>query len=138
MSYTQLTREQRYQIYALMKAGQNQTQIAAIIGCHKGTISREVRRNRGGRGYRPKQAHELATARHLAAYRPRIADQTRALVASLLRQQWSPEQIAGRLKPERQPAVSHERIYQYVYSDKRRGGRSRNGPSPPVGAQAQL
>ena len=39
-----------------------------------------------------------------------------------MRQEWSPEQIAGRLHLERQPAVSHERIYQYIYADKRAGG----------------
>jgi IS30 family transposase len=39
-----------------------------------------------------------------------------------LGQQWSPEQITGRLKLERQPPVSHERIYLYIYADKRRGG----------------
>lgn len=122
MSYTQLTREQRYQIYALMKAGQSQTRIAEIVGCHKSTIGRELARNRGRRGYRPKQAQELATARHLAAYRPRISPPTWAAVEKLLRQQWSPEQIAGRLRLERQPAVSHERIYQHIYADKRAGG----------------
>jgi transposase, IS30 family len=122
MSYTQLTREQRYQIYALMKAGHNQTRIAEIVGCHKSTVSRELSRNRGGRGYRPKQAHELAAARHLAAYRPRITEATWALVESLLRKQWSPEQIAGRLKLEGRAAVSHETIYQHVYADKRAGG----------------
>ena len=40
-SYTQLTQEQRYQIYALKKAGINQTETAMIIGVNKGTISRE-------------------------------------------------------------------------------------------------
>jgi IS30 family transposase len=47
MSYTQLTREQRYQIYALKKANHSQTQMDAIIGCHKSTISRELARNGG-------------------------------------------------------------------------------------------
>jgi IS30 family transposase len=51
MSYTQLTREQRYQIYALKKANHTQTEMAAIIKVHKATISRELRRNRGRRGY---------------------------------------------------------------------------------------
>jgi IS30 family transposase len=49
--YTQLTREQRYQIQALMKTGQNQTQMATVLDVHKATISRELRRNRGLRGY---------------------------------------------------------------------------------------
>jgi IS30 family transposase len=59
MSYTQLTQEQRYQIYALLKTGHSQTDIAAIIGVNKSTISREMRRNRGRRGYQPKQAHRF-------------------------------------------------------------------------------
>jgi IS30 family transposase len=122
MSYTQLAREQRYQIYALMKAGHNQTQIAAVIACHKSTVSRELRRNCGQKSYRPQQAHDLARRRHRQAYYPRIAAETWQEVEQLLRQQWSPEQIAGRLKLERLPTVSHERIYLYVYADKRRGG----------------
>ena len=122
MSYTQLTREQRYQIYALMKAGHNQTRIAILVGCHKSTISRELRRNCGQKGYRPYQADELAFDRQCDAYRARIAWQTWQQVERLLRQEWSPEQIAGRLKREKQPTVSHECIYLYVYADKRRGG----------------
>ena len=39
--YTQLVHEQRYQIYALMKADHTQTEIAEILGVHKSTISRE-------------------------------------------------------------------------------------------------
>jgi IS30 family transposase len=122
MNYTQLTREQRYQIYALKRAGQNQTQIAQVLGCHKSTISREVRRNCGLKGYRPYQADELAYDRQCAAYRSRIAWETWQQVERLLCQEWSPEQIAGRLKLEKQPTVSHECIYLYVYADKRRGG----------------
>ena len=56
--YTQLTREQRYRIYILKKAVQTQTEIANTPGVHKSTISRELCRNRGGKGYRPKQAHK--------------------------------------------------------------------------------
>jgi transposase, IS30 family len=122
MNYTQLTREQRYQIYVLLKAGHHQTQIAVMIGCHKSTISRELRRNRGLLGYYPSQAQQLARRRQRHSHGPRIAPETWQQVEQLLRQQWSPEQIAGRLKRERLPTVSHERIYLYVYADKRRGG----------------
>ena len=122
MNYKQLAREQRYQIYALKKAGQNQTQIALILGCHKSTISRELRRNCGQRGYYPLLADKVARKRHREAYYPRIAAETWQQVELLLGQQWSPEQISGRLKLERQPSVSHERIYLYIYADKRRGG----------------
>lgn len=122
MNYTQLTRERRYQIYALKKAGQNQTQIALLIGCHKSTISRELRRNCGLKGYRPYQADELAYDRQCEAYRARITEETWMLVELLLRQDWSPEQISGRLKLEKKPSVSHECIYLYIYAEKRRGG----------------
>lgn len=122
MNYRQLARGQRYQIYALNKAGHTQTQIAAIIGCHKSTISRELRRNRGLKGYRPYQADELAYDRQCEAYRSRIAWETWQQVERLLRQDWSPEQIAGYLKLTKQPTVSHECIYLYVYAEKRRGG----------------
>ena len=49
--YTQLTQEERYQIEALLKMGHHQSEIAVVLKRHKSTISREVRRNRGLRGY---------------------------------------------------------------------------------------
>jgi IS30 family transposase len=122
MSYTQLTRGQRYQISILLKAGHNQTCIANLVDCHKSTISRELRRNSGQRDYHPVQANKFARQRQRAAYRPRISSETWQQVELLLGQQWSPEQITGRLRLESQPIVSHERIYLYVYADKRRGG----------------
>jgi len=122
MNYKQLAREQRYQINILKRAGHNQTYIALMIGCHKSTISRELRRNRGQKGYRHYQADELAYSRQCEAYRSRIAWDTWQEVERLLRQDWSPDQISAHLKREQQPGVSHEWIYLYVYADKRRGG----------------
>ncbi len=122
MSYTQLTREQRYQIYALKKEGHNRTAIARNVGVHKATVSRELTRNLGARGYRPKQADELAQQRQKQRVRPRITVAQWRQVEELLRQEWSPEQISGRLALEAQRSISHERIYQYVYADKARGG----------------
>ena len=122
MSYTQLTQGQRYQIYALHKEQHSQKQIAANLGVHPATISREVRRNHGQRGYRPKQADELAQARKQARSKPRITPQTWALVECALRREWSPEQVSGWLKVEKKINISHERIYQHIYAEKRRGG----------------
>jgi len=122
MSYRQLTREQRYQIQILIKEGYNQTQIALRLGFDKSTISRELRRNCGEHGYFPNQADVMAHRRRRHSHGPRIPRETWRRVERLLRQQWSPEQISGRLKLERHRTVSHERIYLYVYADKRRGG----------------
>lgn len=122
MSYKQLTREQRYQIHILMKEGYKRTQIARLLGVHKSTICRELERNRGPNGYFPNQADLMARRRRRNSHGPRIPARTWQAVRRLLRRQWSPQQINGRLKLERQRAVSHERIYRYIYADKRRGG----------------
>ncbi len=61
--YKQLTSGQRYQIYGLKQAGLNQTRIAQKMGVDKSTISREFRRNKGQRGWRPKQAQSLRDER---------------------------------------------------------------------------
>lgn len=61
--YTQLTQEQRYQIYGMNRAGLMQKSIALDIGVHPSTISRELKRNTGQRGYRPSQAHDFALLR---------------------------------------------------------------------------
>ena len=120
--YTQLTHEERYQIYVLKKAGKSQTEIAELLERDKSTISRELRRNRGLKGYRPRQAHNLALGRRYNKANPRIGDQTWELVEGLIRQEWSPEQIVGRVKMEQGVLISHEWIYQYVYADKQSGG----------------
>jgi len=122
MSYKQLTQEERYQIYALKKAGHDQATIAGIIDRNPGTISRELRRNRGLKGYRPQQAHNLALRRRYDKAQPRIGNQVWQLVEALIREEWSPEQIVGRVAMEQGVSISHEWIYQYIYADKHSGG----------------
>ena len=120
--YKQLTLEQRYQISALLKAGQSQVEIARIIGRHKSTLSRELKRNRSRRGYRPQFAHGRARERIEGKAKTRITAETWQEVEEKINQQWSPEQIAGRLALEGKPPVSHEWIYQRIYRDKQMGG----------------
>jgi transposase, IS30 family len=122
MSYTQLTKEARYQIFVLVKAGQTQTQIAMNIGCHKSTVSRELTRNRTKTGYWPGHAQLAAQRRRRQSHQPRISPATWHTVECLLAQDWSPQQITGRLRLERQPSVSPELIYLHIYADQRRGG----------------
>jgi IS30 family transposase len=122
MQYAQLTQGQRYQIKALLDIGRNRTEIADQLGVAKSTISREVRRNRGQRGYRPKQAHEKAVERRRRKVKAHVSLETWQMVEAKLKMDWSPEQISGWLKKEQLPSVSPEWIYQYVYADKRAGG----------------
>lgn len=115
MSYTHLTREERYQIYALKQAGHNQSEIAHVLERSASTISRELARNRGQRGYRPKQAHGMATGRHAMNART-IAEETWQFAQEKLLLQWSPEQISAHA------SISPETVYQRVYADKQAGG----------------
>ncbi len=116
--YTQLTREQRYQIKVLLKTEHNQTEISKAIGVDKSTISRELGGNRGQRGYLPNQADEMASARRKQRVKRRISDQTWLLVEEKLRLDWSPEQISRWLAKNGNSTVSHEHIYQHVYVEK--------------------
>ena len=120
-TYIQLTQEQRYQIKALLSIGAKKPTIARELGVATSTIYREVNRNTGQRGYRPKQAHEKALKRRKSKSSTRISAETWTLVEQKLCEDWSPEQVSGCLKMN-SILVSHERIYQYVYADKRAGG----------------
>ena len=114
MTYTHLSREERYQIYSLKNAGHSQKQIAQVLKRSPSTISRELRRN-GWLGYRPKSAHWLARRRKAINAR-QIDEATWLLVQDRLCEQWSPEQISHFAQ------ISHEAIYQRIYADKRAGG----------------
>ena len=123
--YLHLTCEQRCQIFALLKSGHTQAHIARQIGVDPSTISRELARNSGASGYRFGQAHEAASGRrHAASSTPRkMTPEVVAVVEEKLTQeQWSPEQISGRLAQEGVATVSHESIYRHVWNDKKDGG----------------
>ena len=123
MNYTHLSREERYQIHALRRQGLSYARIAAELNRSVATITREIQRNSGLRGYKPAQAHDKARARQCDR---RNADEISAgqwrHVQAYLRLSLSPQQVAGRLLLEGAFRISHETIYQHVYQDKRGGG----------------
>ncbi len=121
--YTQLTQPQRYEISALYKAGQGPTQIAQIVGVHRTTISRELKRNKSPNGYYPQAAHQRAQQRQKDRCRPlKWTGRCRQLVEGKLRHQWSPEQIADWLGRSAGISLSHERIYQHIRAERAAGG----------------
>lgn len=121
--YKQLTIGVRYQIYGLKQAGLNQTRIAQKIGVDNSTISREFKRNKGLRGWRPKQAQSLRDERRQACINgKRFSSDEWAEVERLIQEDLSPEQAANRLELEGGLQISHEIIYQHIYADKRNGG----------------
>jgi IS30 family transposase len=122
-TYRRVTYEDRCQIYALSKGGTGQESIASVLGVSQSTVSRELRRNRGQRGYRFKQAEAKAQARQAIRSKPRklTASVRRKVEAKLRQMRWSPEQISGWLR-DQGIKLSHERIYQMIWQDKRDGG----------------
>jgi len=123
MAYRQLSYDDRVQIYILRKEGYSMRRIAKLLEVHPSTVSREIRRNTGQRGYRHKQAHALAVKRKRESRKHiRLTDALKLVIADRLRAGWSPEQISGRLRREGRAWVSHETIYQFIYADQRQGG----------------
>lgn len=115
--YKHLSREERYQIHSLLKAEQTISEIARLLGRHRSTISRELSRGRGQRGYRAEQACRKASERAQHCRNARRVDaKVWAKVDFYLGVQWSPEQIASQLE------VSHESVYLHVYANKASGG----------------
>ncbi len=123
-TYRRVTYEDRCQIYALSKDGASQEGIASGLGVSQSTVSRELRRNRGQRGYRFKQAEAKAQARQATRRKPRklTASVRRKVEAKLRQVRWSPEQISGWLRRDQGIELSHERIYRMIWQDKRDGG----------------
>lgn len=121
--YRRVTKEDRIRIKDNLDAGLTKSEIADKLGFHKSTISREMSRNTGSRGYRPHQAQRLANSRkeHLCKSR-KWNNVLEKKVRKLLRKKWSPQQISERLNHEGGESISHERIYQFIAKDKANGG----------------
>jgi len=123
MSYKQLTLEQRYEIYGLLHTNLSKSEISQRVGVHKSTLYRELKRNRGLRGYRAWQAAQKAERRRQQASKHiRFIDTVKERVEHYLKEDWSPEQISGYLAEQEKIHLSHETIYQHVWANKRAGG----------------
>ena len=121
--YSQLTYEQRCQIYLLNKSGLSQREIASAVDVSQSTISRELARNRGERGYRFQQAHSKAVERRQEAVKcTKMTPEVVAVIEHRIRREWSPEQISGWLLEDQDKLISHESIYLHIWADKRAGG----------------
>ena len=150
----QLTVAERDRLAQLQYQGALQKEIAADLGRSPATISRELRRNRSGDAYYAGQAQQTAARRRRERplVRKMAEPQINHDVRAGLAQQWSPEQIAGRLKfehpdtPERH--VSPQTIYTWIDNDancvhwkaqlRRRGQRPARRKSPPNSGAARI
>jgi len=123
MHYQQLTKDERYQIKACLQMGMKQVDIAKLLKRSAATISREIKRNTGKRGYRPKQANDQATARRLGAKKHvKLTDELKQDIVKLIKQELSPEQVCDYLVTHGKTKLHHETIYRMLLQDKRTGG----------------
>lgn len=123
MSYKHLTLEESYYIEIARKKGRSLKKIAKTLERSQSTISREIARNTGQQGYRYKQANGFAQVRHTEKIKAiKMTESVKAIINHCLEQQWSPEQITGRLNKEKVVTLHHESIYQYIRKDKQAGG----------------
>ena len=120
-----ITNEQRYTINCMLDQGLKPIKIARLIKKDKSVIYREIKRNSDQRSGVYKS--DLAQRK----YQKRLKEKPKYLkftssvktrVEGLLREDYSPEQVVGYLKKEQEVTVSIERIYQYIWTDKREGG----------------
>lgn len=118
--------EQRYKIETLREMGKSLTEIGEAIGKDKSVVSRELRRNVDGRNgvYKADLAHRKANTRHKSKpKRKRLTAEVEANLLYYLKKDFSPEQIKGRAVVDGKSMVSVERIYQYIWADKKAGGK---------------
>jgi len=123
MSHLELN--QRYEIYHLYKQGISYSEIAKSIGVDKSTISRELRRNSDQRSGAYKVTLAQKKYHQRQANKPksiRFTQQIEDFVIKWLKEDYSPEQIVGYSKILDVPCISVERIYQFIWEDKKRGG----------------
>jgi len=120
-----ITESQRYTIASMLSKGYTQTEIAKTIGKHKSVVSRELKRNSDGRNgtYRHGLAQRKYTKRQKEKHKlKRFTATVQQDVEALLKEDYSPEQVCGTLRKQAKKFVSTERIYQYVWEDKKKGG----------------
>ena len=121
----QLTLEQRYKIEAYRSTGTSISGIADLVGKDKSVISREISRNADQRSgiYKAVLADKKAMGRHKSKRKKyTLTAEVEVTILYYLTQDYSPEQIVGRAKIDKVKMVSVERIYQYIWDNKRRGG----------------
>lgn len=119
--YKQLSLEERKEVYVMKKEGKGVRSIARNLKRSGSTITRELQRNIVDEriGYLPDEAHSLTSERK-AKHGLKINrnPELKNIVIEQLKDGWSPEVIAGRMKHELFPLwVCHETIYQFIYGN---------------------
>lgn len=122
MAYKRVTKEERSLIYRWSQEGLGLRETARRLGRAASSICRELVRNRGERGYRPKQANWMATEKARRPGPRRFTDAVRIDAEARLKEGWTPDIIGNRARLEGRPWVCKETIYKHIYADAKTGG----------------
>ena len=119
--YHHLSTIERESILRMQGEGKSLRAMSRVLGRSASTISRELRRNGGeGKNYSPSEAERRYDRRRKRCHKKTVFSNAaaKALVQHLfLDEQWSPEQIANRLRTENNLIqVSFSTIYRGIYS----------------------
>lgn len=117
--YHRLTRDNRIQIRCYLQAGLSLRKIALELNVSASTISREIKRNSGGKGYRPSQANEMARARIAikSEKRRKLTEEIWSLALGKLSLGWSFEAFCGRGRLEGKNYPCRETLYLKYYRE---------------------
>ena len=115
--YAHFSQDERVQLSTLKKEGFSPTDIAKRLSKHRSSIYRELARNISSTGYTADKANTRALKRKGKQSILEIDLALQSSVISLLKKHYSPRQIAVTLKSSPKGSVSHETIYQFIYSD---------------------
>ena len=96
--YSHFTLDERCRLRGMIEMGLGPGEIARRLGRHRGTIHREIARNRCALGYRPDSADRMAWVRKLRGPKIQRSTRLRDYVGDRLAMGWSPEEIAGRME----------------------------------------
>lgn len=128
MSYTHFTPDQKNELSILLRAGLKQNKIAELLGKTPSAVCQELKRNPANTktGYDAGHAKENAKKRRTEANKrfKKIENSAwiRNYIVRNIKEYWSPEQIAGRIKkkwPDRKERhIGKDSIYEFIYEER--------------------
>lgn len=142
-----LKSDERDQLAEMRAAGHSKAECSRALHRSPSTIYRELERNGDEGRYHAARAQRIAEERQQLAHfkrRKMNCPEVRKAVTDGLKEEWSPDEIAGRLRkknPENSRLrISHQAIYTWIHHGHgrsyrhclRRGGKCRKGPPRPA------
>jgi transposase, IS30 family len=124
MSYKHLTVEERNTISTLLRNGCNFNEIAEVIGRHRSTIKRELDKYTYCDGiYYPSLADSMAGIhKSIGPKSKKLTNEVKDIIAGLIRQKFSPKQVASYLNQHKDIKLHFSTIYRFIHESRYQDG----------------